>query len=56
MVRKGMAVKSGDLLAKSNYTDDKGTLALGLNARVGLLPYKGHSFEDAVVVSDNPPL
>lgn len=52
VVRKGMAVKSGDILAKSNYTDDKGTLALGLNASVGLLPYKGHSFEDAVVVSE----
>lgn len=52
LVRKGMAVKAGDILAKSNYTDDKGTLALGLNARVGLLPYKGHSFEDAMVVSE----
>ena len=53
MVRKGAAVRAGDLVAKSNYTDDKGTLALGLNARVGLLPYKGHSFEDAMVVSED---
>jgi len=53
LVRKGSVVKSGDILAKSNYTDDTGTLALGLNARIGILPYKGHSFEDAVVVSEN---
>ena len=53
IVRKGDVVKSGDLLAKSNYTDDRGTLALGLNARVGLLPYKGHSMEDAIVVSED---
>ena len=53
LVKKGMPVKAGDILAKSNYTDDKGTLALGLNARVGMLPYKGHSFEDAMVVSED---
>jgi DNA-directed RNA polymerase beta' subunit len=52
MVRKGQPIKQGDILAKSNYTDDKGSLALGLNARVGVVPYKGYSMEDAIVVSE----
>jgi DNA-directed RNA polymerase subunit beta len=53
LVNKGDVVKKGQVLARSNYTDDKGTLALGLNARVGLVPYQGYSFEDAVVVSQD---
>jgi DNA-directed RNA polymerase subunit beta len=53
VVAKGDKVPKGKLMAKSNYTDDQGTLALGLNARVGLLPYKGHSMDDAVVISDS---
>ncbi len=51
LVKTGDKVKAGDLLAKSNYTDKSGALALGLNATVGLLPYKGHSMDDAVVIS-----
>lgn len=50
-VAKGDVVKKGQILAKSNYTDDEGTLAMGLNARVGLVPYKGWSLDDAVVIS-----
>ena len=52
-VKKGDKVPKGALLAHSNYTDDKGTLALGLNARVALLPYKGHSLDDSTVVSES---
>ena len=51
LVKKGDAVKAGDLLARSNYTDAKGTLALGKNLRVALIPYKGHSMDDAIVIS-----
>lgn len=51
LVKKGDKVLKGQLLAKSNFTDDKGNLALGMNARVGLVPYKGYSFEDALVIS-----
>jgi DNA-directed RNA polymerase beta subunit len=40
-------------LAKSNFTDDKGTLALGRNARIGLVPFLGRSMEDAIVVSED---
>lgn len=51
LIKKGDIVKKGQILAKSNYTDDKGTLALGANAVVGLVPFKGHSMDDAIVVS-----
>lgn len=52
MVRQGDQVKAGQLLAKSNYTDDEGNMALGRNLRVGYMPYKGMTFEDAVVLSE----
>lgn len=52
-VKVGDVVKRGDLLASSNYTDDKGTMALGINARVALVPYKGYSMDDAIVISDS---
>ena len=50
-VQVGDEVTPGHLLASSNYTDKKGALALGLNARVGFVPYKGWSMDDAVVIS-----
>ena len=50
-VKAGDRVELGQLLARSNYTDDNGALALGLNARTALIPYKGHSMDDAVVIS-----
>lgn len=53
LVKPGDTVTPGQILAKSNYTDDKGTLALGLNARVGLVPYLGRSMDDAIVISDS---
>jgi len=52
VVKKGDRVPAGALLARSNYTDDSGTMAMGLNARVGVVPYKGFSMDDAVVISD----
>jgi len=51
-VAKGDKVTKGQLLAKSNYTDDEGTLAMGVNAKVGLTPYKGWSLDDAIVISE----
>lgn len=53
MVNAGDIVEPGQLLARSNYTDDRGRAALGLNARVGLVPYKGYSMDDAVVISES---
>lgn len=53
LVKPGDRVKPGQLLARSNYTDDQGVAALGLNARVAYMPYKGYNFEDAVVISES---
>lgn len=52
-VKVGDTVKAGQLLAHSNYTDKNGTLAMGRNARIGLVPYLGRSMEDAIVVSED---
>ncbi len=51
VVQAGAQVRKGDLVAKSNYTDNKGTLALGKNARVAVVPYKGWGLDDSVVIS-----
>jgi len=53
VVRPGDKVRSGQLLASSNFTDQGGTTALGKNARVAYLPYKGYNFEDAIVISES---
>lgn len=53
VVEPGQIIKKGDLLARSNFTDRDGVSALGVNARVAYLPYRGHSFEDAIVVSES---
>ena len=53
MVKAGDRVPRGTLLAKSNFTDDGGTLALGANLRVGIVPYKGYTTDDAYVVSES---
>lgn len=52
-VEVGAEVKKGQLLAKSNFSDDNGELAMGLNARIGVVPYKGYSMDDAIVFSDS---
>ena len=53
VVKPGDTFKKGGLLARSNYTDDKGTTALGINMRVAYFPYKGLNFEDAQVISES---
>lgn len=53
LVKVGDKVKSGQILAKTNYTDDNGDLAIGLNARVAVVPYKGWTYEDSLVVSQD---
>ena len=53
LVQPGDAVKPGQLLAHSNFTDDTGTLALGRNLRTAYLPYKGLAYEDAMVISES---
>lgn len=53
LVKVGDRLKKGQLLASSNFTDDNGTVSLGVNARVALIPYKGYSMDDAIVVSES---
>jgi DNA-directed RNA polymerase beta subunit len=52
-VAAGDVIKKGDLLASSNFTDKNGSLAMGRNLRTAIVPYRGHSFEDAVVMSES---
>jgi len=52
VVSIGQQINKGGLVAKSNYTDDKGTVALGLNARIAYLPVD-ENYEDAFVVSES---
>ena len=52
-VKPGDTVKPGQLLAKSNFTDGNGTAALGLNMRVGYLPFRGAVYDDSVVLSES---
>jgi DNA-directed RNA polymerase beta subunit len=53
VVKVGDTVSDKQLLAKSNYTDNEGTLAIGTNLRVAYMPYKGLNYEDAIVVSES---
>ena len=52
-VKKGDTVHKGQTLAPTNFTDDEGRMALGLNARIALVPFKGHSMDDAAVISNS---
>ena len=52
-VKIGDQVSPGQLLAKSNFTDAKGTLALGANFRTAYMVHHGNTFEDAIVLSES---
>jgi len=47
----GQKVKKGDILADGAGTE-KGQLALGANVTVAFMPWYGHNFEDAIVLSE----
>lgn len=53
-VKVGDVVKPGQILASSNYTDDEGNAALGVNLRVAMVsaPDAGSAF-DAIAVSES---
>ncbi|MBN2450193.1 MAG: DNA-directed RNA polymerase subunit beta [Lentisphaeria bacterium] len=51
VVRTGDTVKNGQVIADGASTDG-GELALGRNAMVAFMPWRGYNFEDAIVVSD----
>ena len=50
VVRKGQRVRAGAVLADGPSTD-RGELALGKNLLAAFMPWKGHNFEDAIVLS-----
>ncbi|MDP8958726.1 MAG: DNA-directed RNA polymerase subunit beta [Actinomycetota bacterium] len=51
VVAQGDRVSRGDILADGPSTDH-GELALGKNLLVAFMPYEGHNYEDAIVVSE----
>jgi DNA-directed RNA polymerase subunit beta len=51
LVRQGQKVKTGDVLADGAATE-LGQLALGSNVTVAFMPWYGHNFEDAIVLSE----
>jgi DNA-directed RNA polymerase subunit beta len=51
LVKKGDAVKTGDIIADGSGTDI-GELALGQNVFVGFMSWHGYTFEDAIVISE----
>lgn len=51
-VEVGQAVKAGEVLADSNFTD-QGVMAMGTNLRAAYLPWKGYNFEDGIVITEN---
>jgi len=51
LVRVGDKVKVGDVLADGHSTD-QGELALGRNLLVAFMPWEGHNYEDAIIISE----
>ncbi len=51
VVREGDKVKVGDVLADGPSTEG-GELALGRNLLVAFMPWQGHNFEDAIIISE----
>jgi DNA-directed RNA polymerase subunit beta len=53
VVTKGDVFTPRQVLAASSYTDDHGVQNMGLNARIGLVPWKGFSMDDAIPISES---
>ncbi len=51
LVKDGDRVEEGDIIADGASTD-RGELALGRNLTVAFMPWYGHNFEDAIVISE----
>ena len=51
IVQTGQVVKTGQVIADGAATDF-GALALGRNVTVAFMPWYGHNFEDAIVISE----
>lgn len=53
VVKVGQFVRPDSLLAKSNFTDSEGNVALGRNLLTAYLPYEGLPHEDAIAISES---
>jgi DNA-directed RNA polymerase subunit beta len=51
IVREGQRVKKGQIIADGSACRD-GELALGKNVLVAFMPFDGHNFEDAILISE----
>ena len=51
LVRRGQRIPQGAVLADGASTEE-GQLALGANVTVAFMPWYGHNFEDAIVLSE----
>jgi DNA-directed RNA polymerase subunit beta len=51
LIAVGATIEAGDVIADGASTDG-GTLALGANVLVAFMPWYGHNFEDAIVISE----
>jgi DNA-directed RNA polymerase subunit beta len=51
LVHLGQQVQAGEIVADGASTD-QGELALGRNVLVAFMPWYGHNFEDAIVISE----
>ena len=51
LAKEGTRVRPGDVLADGPSTEG-GELALGRNLLVAFMPWRGHNYEDAIVVSE----
>lgn len=51
-VKIGQKVKKGELLGDNNFTKD-GKTALGVNAKVVFMPYRGLNYEDGFVITES---
>jgi len=52
LVSIGQEIEAGEVLADGPSTDS-GELALGKNLLVAFMPWEGHNFEDAIILSQN---
>ena len=52
IVKVGDKVHGNEVLATSNFTDNKGQIATGVNLRTAIMPFRSGNFEDAFVVTE----
>lgn len=53
LVRPGDRVAPDQPVVRSNFTNARGSIAMGRNARVALTPYLGYTIDDATVISES---